>query len=189
MSNSSIVKGGATGQCLVFVTPDAERTMATNLGVSANLTSSCIDEKILSESKSVYLEGYLATSENGTSVALQARKMAIEKGAELVLTLSDASILAPFRSTFESFIGEGIEVLFCNEQECLTWSGTDRIDLAINEMRDFAKEIYITLGLKVLLLSRLLVSKKLQQIKSSRLTLMEQETCTLALVYLEEAKK
>ena len=148
MSNSSIVKGGATGQCLVFVTPDAERTMATNLGVSANLISSCIDEKILSESKSVYLEGYLATSENGTSVALQARRMAIEKGAELVLTLSDASILGPFRSAFESFIGEGIEVLFCNEQECLTWSRTDRIDLAINEMRDFAKEIYITLGPK-----------------------------------------
>ena len=90
----------------------------------------------------------MATSENGTSVALQARKMAIEKGAELVLALSDASILGPFRSAFESFIREGVEILFCNEQECLTWSRTDRIDLAITEMRDFAKEIYITLGAK-----------------------------------------
>ena len=146
MSNSSIVKEGTTGQCLVLVTPDAERTMATNLGVSAHLTDSCIDEKTLSESKSVYLEGYLATSEKNTRVALQAREIAIETGAEVALSLSDASILGPFRSAIESFIGEGIEILFCNEQECLTWSGTDRIDLAINEMRDFAKEIYITLG-------------------------------------------
>ena len=53
MSNSSIVKEGATGQCLVLVTPDAERTMATNLGVSANLTNYCIDQKILRESKIV----------------------------------------------------------------------------------------------------------------------------------------
>ena len=53
MSNSSIDNQGATGQCLLLVTPDAERTMATNLGVSANLTNSCIDEKTLSESKTV----------------------------------------------------------------------------------------------------------------------------------------
>ena len=148
MSNSSIVNEGATGQCLVLVTPDAERTMATNLGVSANLTNSCIDEKTLSESKTVYLEGYLATSEKNTGVALQAREIAVKAGAEVALTLSDASILGPFRSAFESFIGEGVEILFCNEQECLNWSGTDRIDLAITEMRDFAKEIYITLGAK-----------------------------------------
>ena len=148
MSNSSIVKEGATGQCLVLVTPDAERTMATNLGVSANLTNYCIDEKTLSESKTLYLEGYLATSEKNTGVALQAREIAVKAGAEVALTLSDASILGPFRSAFESFIGKGVEILFCNEQECLTWCGTDRIDLAINEMRDFAKEIYITLGAK-----------------------------------------
>ena len=148
MSNSSIVKEGSTGQCLVLVTPDAERTMATNLGVSANLTNSCIDEKTLRESKTLYLEGYLATSEKNTGVALQAREIAVKAGAEVALTLSDASILSPFRSAFESFIGKGVEILFCNEQECLTWCGTDRIDLAINEMRDFAKEIYITLGAK-----------------------------------------
>ena len=148
IDNLSPAIEGATGQCLVLVTPDAERTMATNLGVSANLTNSCIDQKVLSESKIVYLEGYLGTSEKSTGVALQAREIALEAGAEVALTLSDAAILSPFRSAFESFIGEGIEILFCNEQECLTWSGTDRIDLAITEMRDFAKEIYITLGAK-----------------------------------------
>ena len=47
IGNLSPAKEGSTGQCLVLVTPDAERTMATNLGVSANLTNSCIDQKIL----------------------------------------------------------------------------------------------------------------------------------------------
>ena len=148
IGNLSSAKEGATGQCLVLVTPDAERTMATNLGVSANLTNSCMDQNVLSESKMLYLEGYLATSEKNTGVALQAKEIALEAGAEVALTLSDSSILSPFRNAFESFIGEGVEILFCNEQECLTWSGTDRIDLAITEMRDFAKEIYITLGAK-----------------------------------------
>ena len=148
ISNLSPAKEGATGQCLVLVTPDAERTMATNLGVSANMTNSCMDQTVLSKSKILYLEGYLATSEKNTGVALQAKEIALEAGAEVALTLSDTSILSPFRSAFESFIGEGVEILFCNEQECLTWSGTDRIDLAITEMRDFAKEIYITLGAK-----------------------------------------
>ena len=148
ISNLSPAKEGATGQCLVLVTPDAERTMATNLGVSANMTNFCMDQTVLSKSKILYLEGYLATSEKNTGVALQAKKIALEAGAEVALTLSDTSILSPFRSAFESFIGEGVQILFCNEQECLTWSGTDRIDLAITEMRDFAKEIYITLGAK-----------------------------------------
>ena len=148
ISTLSPAKEGATGQCLVLVTPDAERTMATNLGVSANLTNSCLDQNVLSESKMLYLEGYLATSEKNAGVALQAKEIALEAGAEVALTLSDSSILSPFRNAFESFIGEGVEILFCNEQECLTWSGTDRIDLAITEMRDFAKEIYITLGAK-----------------------------------------
>ena len=148
ISNLSPAKEGATAQCLVLVTPDAERTMATNLGVSANMTNSCMDQTVLSKSKILYLEGYLATSEKNTGVALQAKEIALEAGAEVALTLSDTSILSPFRSAFESFIGEGVEILFCNEQECLTWSGTDRIDLAITEMRDFAKEIYITLGAK-----------------------------------------
>ena len=146
IGNSSIVKEGATAQCLVLITPDAERTMATNLGVSADLTNSCIDEKVLSDSKTVYLEGYLATSAKNTGVAVRAREIAKQAGAEVALTLSDSSILGPFRMAFESFIDEGIEILFCNEEECLTWARTDRIDLAITEMRDFAKEIYITLG-------------------------------------------
>ena len=185
MSNSSIVNEGATGQCLVLVTPDAERTMATNLGVSANLTNSCIDEKTLSESKTVYLEGYLATSEKNTGVALQAREIAVKAGAEVALTLSDASILGPFRSAFESFIGGGVEILFCNEQECLNWSGTDRIDLAITEMRDLQRR-YITLGAKGLCFA--IGVEKVEQIKSSWLTQMEPETCTLVLAYLQERK-
>ena len=148
LRDSCIAQEGATGQCLVLVTPDAERTMATNLGVSADLNASCIEETVLSEATILYIEGYLATSKASTSAVIRARDIALESGVSTALTLSDASILRPFKSAFDLFIGNGIEILFCNEEECLTWVGTDRLDIALKEMQDFAKEIYVTLGEK-----------------------------------------
>ncbi|NOQ87490.1 MAG: adenosine kinase, partial [Gammaproteobacteria bacterium] len=58
-------KGGITGKCLVMVTPDAERTMHTFLGVSSELSPYEVSEDAIKNSGYCYLEGYLTTSESG----------------------------------------------------------------------------------------------------------------------------
>ena len=48
-----------TARSMIFVTPDAERTMNTYLGACVELTPDDVDPNVISRSKVTYLEGYL----------------------------------------------------------------------------------------------------------------------------------
>ena len=48
-----------TGTCLILITPDAERTMVTFLGIAGKISEKDIDEKAIKESEMIFLEGYL----------------------------------------------------------------------------------------------------------------------------------
>jgi sugar/nucleoside kinase (ribokinase family) len=48
-----------TGRCLIFVTPDGQRTMNTFLGASQFLPASALDDKAIADAQVLYLEGYL----------------------------------------------------------------------------------------------------------------------------------
>jgi len=48
-----------TARCLIFVTPDAQRTMQTFLGACTQLGPSDIDIQLVQDSKVVFIEGYL----------------------------------------------------------------------------------------------------------------------------------
>ena len=52
-------EGLETGRCLVYVTPDAQRSMRTYLGAASQLSPEEIEEDTIAESKILYLEGYL----------------------------------------------------------------------------------------------------------------------------------
>ena len=51
--------GATTARCLIYVTPDAERTMCTFLGASTQLEPDDLDLSMVSDTKVLYLEGYL----------------------------------------------------------------------------------------------------------------------------------
>ena len=53
-----------------------------------------------------------------------------------------------FKDNLLRILGNGVHSLFCNEEEALNWAGTDRLDVAIAELKDIAQEVYITLGAK-----------------------------------------
>ena len=84
---------GQTGSCMVLVTPDAERSMCTFLGVSAELDDSALHPQDIVKSKIYYMEGYLAASPTGLNAAIKGRQIAKEAGVALALTLSDVSMI------------------------------------------------------------------------------------------------
>ena len=137
---------GATGRCLVLVTPDAERSMNTFLGASDDIDASDIEPDALRRSRFLYMEGYLASSVSRRGAAVRAREIAEEAGVSTSLTLSDPTMVESFRENMEVMLGEGVGLLFCNEEEALVWCGTDRVDVAANELRDIAPLLFITLG-------------------------------------------
>ena len=141
-------KGGITGKCLVMVTPDAERTMHTFLGVSSELSPYEVSEEAIKNAKYCYLEGYLTTSETGKAANIEARTIAEANGIKTALTFSDPFVVEHFRDGFTDTIGDGIDLLFCNEAEALSYTQKASVEEAAEVIKTFAKTFAITLGAK-----------------------------------------
>lgn len=137
---------GITGKCLVLITPDAERSMNTYLGISETLSETELNHDAIAQSEYLYLEGYLVTSETGRAAAIRAREIAEQQGVKTALSLSDPGMVAFFKGGLQDMIGEQVDLLFCNCEEALGWTGTDILDTATERLRETAKTFVITLG-------------------------------------------
>ena len=137
-----------TGNCLVLVTEDAQRTMCTNLGISSELSVEDLNLSRLKSSGYLYVEGYLAASETGSQAAQRAIEVAGEHGIPVILTLSDVSMVNFFRSDIEKFCASQVNTIFCNEEEALCWAGTDRLEIAFKRLKEIGKGVHVTVGSK-----------------------------------------
>lgn len=137
---------GITGKCLVMITPDAERTMNTFLGISATLSSAEIDEEALKASKYVYIEGYLVTSPTGRPAAIRLRELARQHQVKTAVSLSDPAIVEYFYDDLRTMVGNQVDLLFCNRAEALRFTRSENLTDAIAALRHVAKTFVITLG-------------------------------------------
>ena len=138
--------GGITGKCLVMITDDTERTMNTYLGVNVDLTSSDVDTQLLANAKWLYLEGYLVTDSQRTQVAVEAMSFAKQHGVKTSLSLSDPFVVQIFSEQLKSVIGDGMDLLFCNEEEAINFTSSSTIEQAVEALKDYAKSFVITRG-------------------------------------------
>ncbi len=137
---------GITGKCLVMTTADASRTMNTFLGITSNYSKTEIKEEVLKDSQYLYIEGYLVTSENGQAAMKHAKKLAEDNGVSTALTFSDPSMVKYFRDQMESVVGASVDLLFCNEEEALLYTGKENLTEAREALKKDAKRFVITLG-------------------------------------------
>ncbi len=137
---------GYTGRCLVFVTPDADRTMATYLGITGGLSENELVPEALQASQYVYLEGYLATSPSARDAAVRARQMAEASGVQTALSLSDPGIVANFREPLLEMIGDGLDLIFANAEEAMGMADATDLEAAVEWMKRAAREFVITRG-------------------------------------------
>jgi sugar/nucleoside kinase (ribokinase family) len=137
---------GITGKCLVMTSPDAERTMNTFLGVSSFLSPEHLDEEAIKNSTYVYLEGYLVASPKGLEAIKEAKRIAQQNGVLVALTFSDASMVKYFSKQMEEIVGTGVDLLFCNEEEAMIFTGTNSLSEAREKLKGLAKKFVITLG-------------------------------------------
>ncbi|PUE36418.1 adenosine kinase [Limnohabitans sp. Hippo4] len=137
---------GQTGSCMVLVTPDAERSMCTFLGVSAELDDAALHAQDIVKSKIYYMEGYLAASPTGLNAALKGRQIAREAGVALALTLSDVSMIQFCKAGLDAMLGDGVDYLFCNQEEALVWCGTEDLEVVRSALKKLAKTVCFTRG-------------------------------------------
>ncbi len=141
-------KEGITGKCLVMITPDAERTMNTFLGITANFSVDELNVAAIKDSEYLYIEGYLVSSESGRHAAIEARKVAEDNGVKTALTFSDPAMVQFFKDGLKEMIGDKVDLLFCNDAEAMSWSDTDNLQAAIESLKLVANTFAITLGSK-----------------------------------------
>jgi len=137
---------GTTGRCIVMISPDAERTMHTFLGVSETVSAKEIDFEAVKQSEYVYIEGYLVTSPSAKAAVVELKEFAEANNIKTAMTFSDPAMLEYFLDNVNDVLGTGVDLLFCNEKEAKLWAGTEDFDEACEKMKSKAKQFAITRG-------------------------------------------
>lgn len=137
---------GITGKCIALVTPDADRTMNTFLGTTAEFSKAQLSEKALITSEYLYIEGYLVASPSGCEAAIYARTLANKYKIKTALSLSDPNMVTYFRDGICAIIGDKVDILFCNETEALLFTNTQDLKQATEVLKNYSKSFVITLG-------------------------------------------
>ncbi|QEG42200.1 adenosine kinase [Roseimaritima ulvae] len=137
---------GPTGTCAVLITDDAQRTMLTNLGVSATLDVNDVDEAEIKRAKYVYVEGYLLTGESTKAAAMRAIEIAKQHGVKVAFTASDPFLVNMLRDELWELIKGPVDLLFCNEEEAKSLTGKESAEDCAQELHKHAENVAMTLG-------------------------------------------
>jgi sugar/nucleoside kinase (ribokinase family) len=135
-----------TGKCLILVTPDAKRTMISMLGVSAYLGASDIDYEVVENSKIFYIEGYMVTSDDNFNAVISTLEHLKGKDVLKALSLSDAGIVHGFKDKFDLIESYGIDMIFCNDDEAVAFSGKENLKDAIEYYKSKSYMTAVTKG-------------------------------------------
>jgi sugar/nucleoside kinase (ribokinase family) len=123
--------GAGTARCLVLVTPDGQRTLATYLGACVELGPDDIDADIVAAAQITYLEGYLFDPPSAQAAFHKAAEIAHGAGRRVALSLSDPFCVERHRAAFRDLVRGHVDILFANEAEiCALYETADFADAA-----------------------------------------------------------
>ena len=143
-----INKGPSSAHSIIFITPDAQRTMCTYLGASIEFEPKDINYNLIKNSKYLYLEGYLWDNDLAKNAFLQAAKLAKESNTKIILSLSDSFCVERHRESFLKLIDNYIDIVFCNESEVLSLFKENDLQSCKESISSICELVIITLGSK-----------------------------------------
>jgi sugar/nucleoside kinase (ribokinase family) len=127
--------GPPTGRCLIVVTPDAQRTLNTYLGASAQLGPDDLDHDLVADAQVLYLEGYLWDEPQAKEAFRDAARSAHRAGNRVAFTLSDGFCVDRHRPEFLDLVEHEVDVLFANEVEITSLYEVDEFDDALQRVQ------------------------------------------------------
>ncbi len=139
---------GHTGKCIVMVTPDAERSMNTFLGITRQISVVELDEAAIKDSEYVYIEGYLVPEINARAAAIKTREIARANGVKTSMTLSDPNMVNFFKDGLQEIIGDGLDMVFSNEEEARLMLGASTVEECIEGLKSISHQFAMTRGPK-----------------------------------------
>ncbi len=137
---------GATGRCHVFITDDAQRTMATYLGASNQLRVSDVREDLIARSEITYVEGYLFDLPPAKEAIAKVVEFAHQHDSMVALSLSDMFCVDRHRRDFLELVTSDVDVLLANETEILSLFQVDTLAAAFAAIDDLGVLTVVTRG-------------------------------------------
>ena len=134
-STTPAVDGSPTARCLVLVTPDGQRSMATYLGACTELGPEDINADTIRNHSITYLEGYLWDAPQAMEAMVMAAQLARDSGRRVALTLSDPFCVDRHRESFRELIREHVDILFANEDEIISLYQVGNVHEAVDRVR------------------------------------------------------
>ncbi|MDE3064544.1 MAG: adenosine kinase [Acidobacteriota bacterium] len=137
---------GATGRCHVFITDDAQRTMATYLGASNQLKVEDITDRLIARSEITYVEGYLFDLPPAKEAIRRVVGFAHEHDSMVALSLSDMFCVDRHRHDFLSLVTHDVDVLLCNEDEVRALFQVEDLEQAFDALAELGLLAVVTRG-------------------------------------------
>lgn len=139
-------QNGVTGSTIILVTPDAERTMNTHLGMCVHYSKEDLDLEAIRQSKIIYVEGYLWDTPTQKEAVVAALEYAKSVDTTIALTLSDSFCVERHMEDFRYLIRDFVDILFCNGAEACIMTGEDSANEQLRKMSESVHHIVLTLG-------------------------------------------
>ena len=134
-----------TARCLIFVTPDGQRTMNTFLGASQYLPPAALNEAAIADAEILYLEGYLWDPAEPRAAMRRAIAAARGAGRKVAFTLSDAFVIERHGDDFRRLIdAREIDILFANHIELAALTGLDDFDAGLAQLAPKVPTLVVT---------------------------------------------
>jgi len=132
-----------TGRVLSIITPDAQRTMFTYLGASAETRPEDISAASFADAAVVHVEGYLLFNPDLIETALAAAKKA---GALISLDLASFTVVEQSLEVLERLVADYVDILLANEDEARAFTGQSDETLALRTLAQKADIAVLKVG-------------------------------------------
>ena len=139
-------EGPPTGRSLILVTPDAQRTMNTYLGISSQLEPNDVDPETVAAARLLFCEGYIWDMPDAKQAIRKAIEVSLAAGGRVALTLSDTFCVDRHHAEFLDLIAGPVEVLFANRAELARLYESDDLDASVARLGTEVGLGCVTLG-------------------------------------------
>lgn len=132
-----------TGNALSVITPDAQRSMFTFLGASAQLDPQTITPDMFKDSAIAMIEGYLLFNPDLMMASLKAAKTA---GAMIALDLASFEVVNASKDILEDIIKDYVDILIANEDEAKAYTGHGDEQKALKKLSEHVTYAVLKVG-------------------------------------------
>mgnify|MGYP001011997679 FL=1 len=120
-----------TGKVLSIVTPDAQRSMFTDLGASSLLDPADVTSQMFSDTAIALVEGYLLFNRDLMMAAVKAAKAA---GTLVALDLASFEVVNASQDILPDLVKEYVDILIANEDEAKAYTGESDETAALEKL-------------------------------------------------------